>query len=126
MPSWFWLLLVFLLVSGGAQLALRFPAVIPGCGLLNLTGIPCPLCGSTRALAAWSQLDWGLAWRMNPLVVLACVAGGGWLLLQILDHVLDQRWTMGVTRHVARLPLLRILGVAVAANWLYLLFQLPR
>ena len=61
-----------------------------GCGFLALTGLPCPLCGGTRACAALVQGDWAAAWAANPgavglLGVLALLAlqwvvegGVGW------------------------------------------------
>jgi len=41
-----------------------------GCPLYLLTGLYCPLCGSTRALYDLSHLDLSAAWGMNPLFVL--------------------------------------------------------
>jgi hypothetical protein len=43
----------------------------PGCPLYLLTGLYCPLCGSTRALHDLAHLDLASAWGMNPLFVLS-------------------------------------------------------
>ena len=37
-----------------------------GCGFRALTGLPCPLCGGTRACGALVQGDWAAAWAANP------------------------------------------------------------
>ena len=38
-----------------------------GCPFYRLTGIPCPVCGMTRAYLAAFQLDFAAAFRMHPL-----------------------------------------------------------
>ncbi len=40
------------------------------CPLFLLTGWQCPFCGSTRALYSILHLDFGAAWRLNPLFCL--------------------------------------------------------
>jgi len=40
------------------------------CPFRLLTGHPCPLCGSTRALAALCSGDFSSAWHLNPIGVL--------------------------------------------------------
>lgn len=54
------------------------------CPLLSLTGVQCPLCGSTRAAGALARGDIAAAWSYNALfvagmAVLACCALA-WLL----------------------------------------------
>ncbi len=41
------------------------------CGLHALTGLPCPGCGMTRAIAAVSQGDFAVALGANPFVIFA-------------------------------------------------------
>lgn len=41
------------------------------CPLHSLTGLPCPGCGMSRAIAAWSQGDLSAALGLNPFVVFA-------------------------------------------------------
>jgi hypothetical protein len=52
------------------------------CPLRATTGIPCPLCGMTRAVVAAVRGDFAASLRYNPggvlLVVLAIVAIAGW------------------------------------------------
>ena len=95
-----------------AQFALSQGFALP-CMFLSVTGIPCPTCGSTRALAALGQLDVLAAVRLNPLFVtsMACVpvAAVGW-----------KRITkMGTGFWVC-------LAGLVLLNWGYLWFYLPR
>jgi hypothetical protein len=96
----------------------RLPIAI--CVFKQLTGLPCPSCGSTRALGRLAHLDvWG-ALSLNPLFV---VAGLGLLAWGVAELVL---WTRGRTLDFEASPgvarLLRIAVVAaLALNWAYLI-----
>ena len=48
---------------------------IPLCMFHRLTGIPCPLCGTTRACVSLLHGDVASALRINPLAVVAMVVG---------------------------------------------------
>lgn len=71
-------------VAASASLLLRplWLALAPGlppCPFRALTGLPCPTCGSTRAVLAFLHLDIVAAISANPLVALAglgLLAGG--------------------------------------------------
>jgi ribosomal protein S27E len=103
-----------------AELLYRLSRLLPPCPLRTFADIPCPTCGTTRAVLALARGDvWG-AICMNPLVTL----GGGALLLYILVGLFVQKktgrfpepeWTP------RRLWILRavVLG-ALIANWGYL------
>ena len=49
---------------------------LPLCGFRHLTGVPCPLCGGTRACAALVDGNFFAAWQLNPglLLLLALAA----------------------------------------------------
>jgi len=56
--------------------------VVPSCPLRTLTGIPCPLCGSTRGVIAAVHGHIGHALALNPasvaVLVLAAMLVFGW------------------------------------------------
>ena len=93
------------------------------CILRNVTGLPCPTCGSTRAaraLAAGRPIE---ALRHNPLVVTASACGAALLLWRAVRA--PRR------REAARRPCngaaLAVAAVALlVANWCYLLAQNAR
>jgi hypothetical protein len=59
----------------GAPLVLSL-GDLPLCGFRHVTGLPCPLCGGTRACAALADGNFLMAWQLNPglMVLLALVA----------------------------------------------------
>lgn len=61
-----------------------------GCPLRWLTGIACPGCGMTRALAALIRLDFSAALQMHPLVFLLPTAAV-WLVLGLLGRRLPKK-----------------------------------
>lgn len=88
------------------------------CILRTVSGIPCPTCGTTRAvraLAAGRPLD---ALGYNPLVMTAMTAVAAWLLLRALGAAPRRRATARPW-HAPALALATVL--LVLANWLYVL-----
>ena len=71
---------------------------IPLCGFRHLTGVPCPLCGGTRACAALAEGNFVAAWQLNPgLMVLLALAAAHSVQLGYeawSGHRL-QRWRIG-------------------------------
>ena len=85
-----------------------------------LAGLPCPTCGSTRALGRLIRLDLAGALAMNPLATVALVALALWALADVgllaRGRALDVEMGQPLGRAV------RFAAVAaVLANWLYLL-----
>jgi hypothetical protein len=68
-----WFLLSLVLLVFGVALLILFPpectGFYPRCPLFTSTGLLCPGCGGTRALAALLHGDFLAAWRDNGLVV---------------------------------------------------------
>ena len=73
MVRWPQLMGILIVSLGGAAVLLRFPPATsvgyPGCPFFAATGLLCPGCGGTRALAALLHGHWGEAWRENALLV---------------------------------------------------------
>lgn len=57
---------------GGTWLAMDLP--MPECNFKRFTGLPCPTCGSTRAVRALHDADLLGAMQWNPLVTLGFAA----------------------------------------------------
>jgi hypothetical protein len=119
---------------GGAILALavmailctrvlgRWLLILPACLFYELSGLPCPTCGATRATLAFARGDWLTALHLNPLVVLiylAIIAGGALMMLfAAFNKRVDHRHP-GALLTKARWWL----AGSAAANWLYLLLH---
>ena len=90
------------------------------CYLKLLTGLPCPTCGSTRALGRLFALDVPGALLMNPATTLAAFAIALWAAADLA--LLPQKRALGVELSPRAGRALRIaVVVAVVANWAFLL-----
>ena len=90
-----------------------------------MTGLPCPLCGSTRSLRAWARLDPVAAWRFNPLTSTSGAAILLWALLSTLERALARGWTPALRGVLSHLPIGWLLLALVLLNWMYLCRTLP-
>lgn len=111
-----WILLVAItagvLVTGAvAKIAMQH-GIAWHCPALRLLHIPCPSCGSTRALAFLAQGNFCSALRFNPLIALSACAA------PLISFP-------GFRRLLGRAGWVAFFG-AVLLNWIYLLFFLPR
>ena len=96
----------------------RIPLTL--CVFKGLTGLPCPTCGSTRALGRLFALDFAGALAMNPFTTLVAVLVAGWAVADLallprrraLD--LDVPKRLGFALRVGAL-------VLFLANWVYLI-----
>ena len=96
----------------------RIPLTL--CVFKGLTGLPCPTCGSTRALGRLFALDFAGALAMNPFTTLVAVLVAGWAVADLallprrraLDLQVPKRLGFGL--RVGAL-------VLFLANWVYLI-----
>ncbi len=115
--AWLW----FIAAATAPPLAwlwLRLHLPVPACGFHRLTGLPCPTCGSSRAVVAALHGRLGSAFADNPLMVTVIaffeifgLAAPFWLLAGGRVPALG-----------TRLPRLAKLGLVAVflANWIYL------
>lgn len=122
----FWALLSLVGLGFGLRLAVQWQVPLPFCWLRKLTGIPCPGCGCTRSLLAWSHFDLVGALRFNPLFFLACLGVGGWALVWGAGLLTNRSWAAALEQQARRRPLGRILAFLAVLNWLYLWLSLPK
>lgn len=100
-----------------AALALSATPVnpVPPCPLRTLTGLPCPLCGSTRGVIAAIHGDLGSAVAFNPasigVLVLAVLLIVGWRVERVripvwsIVAVLAVLWTYQMFKYATGRPL---------------------
>lgn len=109
------------LVAAGAVALLhldRLPLTL--CVFKGLTGLPCPTCGSTRALARLFALDFVGALAMNPFTTVAAVLVAVWALADLVLLPGRRGLTVEVSPRVA--PVLRVGALVLfLANWVYLM-----
>lgn len=105
--------LAYLIENGGSG-----PVV---CLFRRATGLPCPSCGTSRAILALLAGDWGAAWAHNPIGILVGVAlfvlpvWAGYELLFGGDRLFR---TYRASEALLRRPLVASLAVGfVLLNW---------
>lgn len=106
----------------GAAIALlrldRFPFAL--CAFKQLTGLPCPTCGSTRTLGRLADLDAAGALAMNPLVAVSAIALLFWALADLV--LLPRGRALRVeARGGLGLALRGSLVLLALANWAFLI-----
>jgi hypothetical protein len=121
-----WGVLVLAALAIGARVALRWQLPFPQCWLKKLTGIPCPTCGTTRSLAAWSHLDLSEAFRFNPLIFLICVGIILWAALRVAERLMQRGFMPDLRSRVSGQIFWKAGIGLLALNWLYLCLTLPR
>jgi hypothetical protein len=96
----------------------RLPVVF--CVFKGLTGLPCPTCGSTRALGRLVAFDLAGAVSMNPLATLAFGLVAVWALADLVLWPRRRALSLEVEPRLAwRLRIAAL--VLLLANWIYLL-----
>ncbi len=120
-PLWAVLVIGLWLALLSAVVAMEWAAGndVVVCQFRALTGIPCPTCGSTRALLALAKGRLFEAFAHNPLAVTAGVFGVAWLVARV-----------GFGRSVTVSPAMRARGhlwllaaVLLLANWGYVIVR---
>ena len=125
-PRWspLWWLIGFAGVALVSRVIIQWGVNVPICQFRNLTGVPCPLCGGTRAMRSIAELDPLAAVQLNPLVFLAGVTILLWAVFSFAGRWLEITALEAVTKRLRRLPLLPVALGLILLNWLYLiLFQ---
>jgi hypothetical protein len=92
----------------------------PACPFHQVTGLPCLTCGASRAANALYDGRLGEMFYDNPLLVTFCVALLLFSLLKLFEYILHLRIELSLSRK-AELSGKILLGLAAAANWLFLI-----
>jgi len=114
---------VFALGAGSAlvlaPLVPRIAPFVPACPFHALTGMPCPGCGSTRALVALVRGDFAGALGWNPVAALAIL--GGWTVAAVAPLWIFLDGPLPALAPVLPARSRWLLGGMLALNWAYLL-----
>jgi hypothetical protein len=105
-----------------APFAARWAPLLPDCLFRELTGLPCPTCGSTHAALALARLDLREAIAFNPLATTGAfvflLGGAAAAVASLAGRPLSEPRLSGPAPRAAAL-------LAVAANWVWLLVHPP-
>jgi hypothetical protein len=105
------------LTVAAAPFGARLAAFVPPCLFKTWTGIPCPLCGTTRAAVALGHLDIAEALRHYPLqsVFWVVMIGGGLFAGAVTLAGRPLPSPPSSWRRVGTIAL----ALALALNWIY-------
>jgi hypothetical protein len=100
----------------------------PHCWWRHASGLPCPLCGSTRSALALSNLEFNQAFHCNPLSTCAYLAVGIYDCYAATALSLPGRWRIRLSARTVQVEkALLVAGlIAFAINWAYLLLYAGR
>lgn len=121
-----WAVFGFVALTVGVHFAARWHLPFPQCLLRKFTGIPCPTCGCTRSLLAWSDLDLAAAFRFNPLFFVLCVGMLAWFGLWCVERLTGRVWLGRWSDLLRRGPVWKVFIALAVVNWVYLWLTLPR
>ena len=112
-------LLWFGLVAIWEWLAPPHDSTVTLCLFKRETGLPCPTCGSTRAVKSLFHADVARAFLFNPLLVIVLVMIIAWLIARLA--IGRERMAAFMMRNHRVIPAGLILGLLL--NWVYLLIR---
>ncbi len=81
--------------------------LLPVCTFRQVTGVPCPGCGSTRALTALANADLLSAFRLNPMATGTAIGLGILWFARFLEIAANTRLLRGVQGFSRALPMNR-------------------
>lgn len=96
----------------------RLPLTV--CLFKAMTGLPCPTCGSTRAMGRLLHLDGLGALSMNPLATVSFVIVAFWALADLGLLARGRALDLEMGRPLGR-AVRFLVAAAFLANWVYLL-----
>jgi len=108
------------LVAVGLARVLPLTKLAPACLFRSLTGVPCPTCGTTRALMHFSRGEMAMAISENPLFVLFLTLALLYFFVNSIAALLRLPRVVILLSSVERNLLTAAAGFSIAANWTYL------
>lgn len=118
-----------------ARFAAPLFKLLPACTFRQVTGVPCPSCGATRAGLALAQGDLMIALSYNPLLVISLGILFGWSVYRVFEIWSGKAVSRGLAKMMIKIfgahfdgakfrmrQRLRWLAIgAIALNWIYLI-----
>jgi len=105
-------------IAGGLVL-LGYALNVTVCPLRRWTGIPCPLCGGTRAVVALLTGRFADAFHIHPLVTVAAMLGVALFGVLSLCALFGRRVPRLALSHVERIIATLLLALLFLAQWLF-------
>ncbi len=118
LPLIYFIIMTILAVAGFVAHHLHLVPVML-CPFKEITGLPCPTCGTTRVVLSIYELDLWSAFLFNPGLFLFLIAMGFWFALGIHGQIARKVLVVKLTER-EKLAVRWTLIILFLANWLYL------
>ena len=105
-----------------ARYAVNLLSWLPPCPFRTLTGIPCPICGATRAGICFAQFQWSRAFFENPLFFLLYMTLIVWGLFSLISLPTHKTLSMELNKREKKLAY-KLLILMLLLNWAYLIMR---
>jgi len=105
----------------GAARVLPILSIAPSCAFKGITGIPCPTCGTTRAVVYLSRGDIAAAFTMNPLAALGLMAAVPSLFYSVIALIFNLPRMSLVLNRRERIATQTTAVVLLLVQWVYLI-----
>jgi hypothetical protein len=105
-----------------ARYAVNLLSWMPPCPFRTLTGIPCPICGATRAGICLAQFQWSRAFFENPLFFLLYMTLIVWGLFSLTCLPAHKTLSMTLNKREKKLAY-KLLISMLLLNWAYLIMR---
>ena len=105
----------------GAARVLPILSIAPSCAFKGITGIPCPTCGTTRAVVYLSRGDVAAAFTMNPLAALGLMAAVPYLFYSVIALIFNLPRMSLVLNRSERIATQTTAVVLLLVQWVYLI-----
>jgi hypothetical protein len=105
-----------------ARYAVNLLSWMPPCPFRALTGIPCPICGATRAGICLAQFQWSRAFFENPLFFLLYMTLIAWGLFSLTFLPAHKMQSIKLNNREKKLAY-KLLVFMLLLNWAYLIIM---
>ncbi|HYA85860.1 MAG TPA: DUF2752 domain-containing protein [Nitrospirota bacterium] len=105
----------------GAARVLPILSIAPSCVFKNITGIPCPTCGTTRSVVYLAQGKIATAYAMNPLAATVLIAAVLYFFYSVITLIFNLPRLGFILNHREKIAVQTTAIMLLLVQWAYLI-----